>query len=113
MVRLIRSLLAMLVAVSLAGAPAIQAAIAMPCDAMIMSAADHQLSDGNTPASMPCKEKMPGCANMVGCGVSASSSVRTSMVINQPFWTAATYWPVADLLEGLSIQPDLGPPIAI
>jgi hypothetical protein len=113
MVRLFRSLLAMLVAVAFIGAPAMQAAIAMPCDPIVASAIDHQLSSDHGPASTPCKEMMPGCADMQGCGGSVSLYAPSLVLATQPIWTATAYWPVVDSLESLSIEPDLGPPITI
>ena len=113
MVRLIRSLLAILIAMVLIGAPGVPAAIAMPCDTIVASATDHQQLAGHHPNSTPCKEKMLGCAEMLGCGLTASLHVRDTVVSNQPIWVPAVYWPVADSLEGLFLKPDLGPPISI
>jgi hypothetical protein len=113
MLRLIRSLLAILIAMVLIGAPGVRAAIAMPCDTIVANAADHQQLSGHLPNSTPCKEKTPGCAEMLGCGLTASLHVRVTVVSNQPIWAPAVYWPVADLLEGLFLKPDLGPPISI
>jgi len=111
--RLIRLLFAIVIGTTLIGAPVAQAAIAMPCDTTVADATIHQLSSGHAPTSIPCKEKMPGCADMLGCGFNASLYVRTAMTTDRQIWTQAAYWPVADLLEGLFVKPDLGPPITI
>ena len=113
MVKLIRSVLAMLVAVALTGVPAVQAAVAMPCDPIIMSATDHQPSSSPAPVAPPGKEKMPGCADLLGGGIGVALHVRTPARINRSVWTATAYWPATESFEGLSIKPDLGPPITI
>jgi hypothetical protein len=113
MLRLIRSLLAILIATVLIGAPGVPAAIAMPCDTIVASAADHQQLSGHLPNSIPCKEKMSGCTDMLGCGLTASLHARVTVVSNQPIWAPAVYWPVADSLEGLVLKPHLGPPNSI
>jgi hypothetical protein len=113
MVRLIRSLLAISVAVVLLGAPVAQAAIAMPCDTLVAGATDYQHLSGTGPNSMPGNDKLPGCTGMLGCWVSASLPGRVAVTTRQTMWTSAAYWPVADCLDGLSIKPELGPPITI
>lgn len=109
----IRLLLAILIGTTLIGAPAVQAAITMPCDVVASGITVHQPSADRTPASVPCKAKMPGCADMLGCGLSASLLVRVVEGTNEQVWRPAAYWPVADCLEGLFVKPDLSPPIAI
>src|SRR5258708_20371870 len=113
MLRLVRSLLAILIATVLIGAPGVRAVIAMPCDAIVANAADHLQLSGHLPNSTPCKEKMPGCAEMLSCGLTASLHVRVTVVSNQPIVLPALYCPVAGSLGGLSLKPDLGPPISI
>jgi len=113
--RLIRLLFAVLVGTALIGAPAVQAAIAMPCETVVTSAPNHPLSSGQTPAPAPapCKGVMPGCADMLGCAITAGLPPRITATAHKIFWTSITYKAVADWLEGLSIKPYLGPPITI
>jgi hypothetical protein len=113
MVRLISSLLAICVAVVLLGASAAQAAIAMSCDTVVAGATDCQHLSGTGPHSMPGNDKLPGCTGMLGCGLSASLPGRVAATTRQTMWTSAAYWPVADWHDGLSIKPELGPPITI
>ena len=114
MVRLIRSAVALLIAVALIGAPAMQAAAAMPCGmTAATSAADHPPGSDHGPVSSPCTDKMPGCADMLGCGIGASLQAPAPVLMAQPAWTLVAYWPVTEQLNGLSVQPDLGPPITI
>jgi hypothetical protein len=114
MVRLLRSLLAVMIATVLVFAPAAQGTIAMPCDTpAVASVTNHQQPPSHTPGTTPCKEKMSGCFDMSDCGLSASLNVRGAVAAGQPVWTAVAYWPVTDSRAGLFIEPDLGPPITI
>jgi hypothetical protein len=108
--RLLRPLLAILVAVALAGAPAVQAASAAPCDTMHMTAAEHQASSGEAPAPAPCK-MTPACVDALGC-VSLTSLPAPAIPAAAPLtWTSVAYWAGADTREGLSLKPALDPPI--
>jgi hypothetical protein len=114
MVRLLRSLLAVMIATVLVFAPAVQGAIAMPCDTpAVASVTNQQQPSGHTPNTTPCKGKMSGCVDMLDCGLSASLNVREAVTVGQPVWTAVAYWPVTDSHQGLFVEPDLGPPITI
>jgi hypothetical protein len=111
--RLFRLLFAILISTSLTGAPVVQAAIAMTCDTVVTSVPDHLLSSGQASASAPCKGTMPGCADMLGCGITAGLPARVTAKAHKLTWTSAVYRAIADAREGLSVKPDLGPPITI
>lgn len=111
--KLLRVLFAVLIAAALVGAPAVQAAVAAPCGTTTVTGMTDQRPAGHSQAPTPCKEKMPGCAGMLGCGVNASLGVRVALATNDQVWTAAAYWPIAGSLDGLVVKPDLGPPITI
>ena len=112
MLRLIRSVLAILIATVLIAAPAVQAA-AMPCDTDVTSAPDLQHPSDHDQKSKSCNDKMSSCVDILGCGLNAGLPGRIAMTTSQAVWTSAAYWPVADLLAGLSVEPNLGPPISI
>ena len=114
MSRLIRLLFAIVIGMALVGAPAVQAATAMPCATVVAAIGDHTLSAGKDPTSapMPCKA-MPSCADMFGCGLSAGLPAHIAAVSQERAWTSPVYRAIADAHEGLSVEPDLGPPIAI
>lgn len=110
-VRLLRPLLAILVAVALVGAPAIQAATAVPCDAMPATAAHHQASPGSAEAPAPCKGIMPACIDVLGC-VSIPTLPGPEASHGRPVaWTRVAYWDASGVREGLSLEPALHPPI--
>ena len=120
MLRLISSVLAILIATVLIAAPAVQAATmpamqaaAMPCDTDVTSAPDLQHPSDHDQKSTSCNDKMSSCVDMLGCGLSAGLPGRIAMTIGQAVWTSVAYSPVADLPEGLSVEPNLGPPISI
>jgi hypothetical protein len=115
MIKLIRSLVAILVVTVLIGAPAVQAMFAVPCQNVVMSATDQQLSSAQPPASTPapCKGMMPGCADMLGCGIDASLPVQVPTAAHRLIWTSLSYQANADWHEGLSEPPYVGPPITI
>jgi hypothetical protein len=112
MMRLLRRLFAVLIATALIGAPA-QAAIVMPCDAVVASAPDHPLFSDQAPASTPCDGMMLICPDMIGCGVTAGLPAHVTGVAHKLIWATATYWATADLPQGLSVEPDIDPPITI
>lgn len=113
--KLIRQMFAILIAMVLIGAPAVQATMAVPCNTGVTSNPGHQLSTGQapTPTTTPCKGMVPGCDGMLGCGLSASLPDHGTAVAHKLIWTPAAYRAVSDAREGLSIVPDLGPPITI
>ena len=110
--KLIRMMLAIVICMIFAGAPLAQAAIAAPCSPAPMDMLDQPSVD-HSQVPMPCREKMPGCGQMPGCGISASLEARAIVTTGEHAWTRAVYWPVAGLLEGLRLAPDVGPPITI
>jgi hypothetical protein len=110
--RLLRRLFAVLIATALIGAP-VQAAIVMPCDAVVTSAPDHPMFSEQAPASTPCGGMMLVCADMVGCGVAAGLPAPAIGVVHKLVWNAAAYWVAADLPQGLSVEPSIDPPITI
>lgn len=108
--RLIRQLFAILIAAALIGAP-VTAAIAMSRGVVVTSAPDDQLSSDQAPA--PCKQMTPCCADMLGCGLNAALPTEIVALAHKPTWTPAVYQIAADMHEGSSVKPDLGPPITI
>jgi hypothetical protein len=113
--RVIRHLLAIVIAMLLVGAPTVQATITMPCDTVVSSAPDQQLSSGSVPIQtpVPCKGMMPGCADMLGCAVTAGLPAHVTATADKLIWTSVAYRTVADRHEGVSIKPYLDPPITI
>lgn len=113
MARLVRLLLALLIAGALVGAPAVQAAATVPCSTTIAGATNPLHASGYDQNSVPCNDKMPSCVDMLGCGPGVSLPAHTAPTVSLLTWTRAAYFPAADLLDGLSVEPDLGPPISI
>ena len=62
---------------------------------------------------MPCKGMMPECLDILGCGLNAGLPAQVVVQTPKLIWISAIYRAIADLHEGLSIKPDLGPPITI
>jgi hypothetical protein len=112
-VRLFRRLFAIVIAMALMGAPAVQATITQPCDTVAASVSDHQLLSGQTPAPTPCKGMMPGCPDMLGCTLSAGLPTYAAAMAQELIWIPIAYRAITDAREGLSVKPDLGPPITI
>ena len=118
--RLIRQLLAILLAAVLVGAPAVQAAFAPPCHTVVAGISDHQLRSDQvsvptpTPCNeMPCNGLMPGCLDMLDCGLNAGLRVQAVGEGQELVWTSAVYQIGIDAHVGLTIKPDLGPPITV
>jgi hypothetical protein len=112
MMRLLRQLFAVMIAAALIGGPA-QAALAMPCDAVVTSAPDHPLVSEQAPAPVPCGGMMLVCSDMAGCGVTAGLPARVTGVTHKLVWTTAAYWAAVDFPQGLSVPPSIDPPITI
>jgi hypothetical protein len=110
---LIRRLFAIVIATMLVGAPTVQATITMPCDTVVTSAPDHQLSSGSVPVQtpVPCKGMMPGCADMLSCAVTAGLPAHVSGAAHMLIWTSVAYRAVVSWHEGLSIKTYVGPPL--
>jgi hypothetical protein len=65
-----------------------------------------------TPAPMPCKGISLDCAKQMDC-ISLPALPAPSTALGIPtVYGRVTYWPPADSRAGLSIKPDLFPPIA-
>lgn len=111
--KLIRLLFAIVVAAGLVGGPAVQAAaVTMPCHTGISVTHSHAVSAPHAPTPAPSKAMMPGCAEMLGCGVSANLRTRVATA-TQVAWTSVAYWSVPGSLEGLFVEPNLFPPITV
>lgn len=113
--KLIRQMFAVLIAMVFIGAPVVPTMSAMPCHSGVTISSGHQLSSGtaSAPKTAPCKGMVPGCGDMLGCGLSASLPDRGTAQAHNLIWTSASYRAVSDAHDGLSIVPDLGPPITI
>jgi hypothetical protein len=111
--RLIRQLFAILIATVLIGAPAVQATMTMPCHTVVASATDHQLPSAQAPAPTLCKGTMSACAVMLGCGINAGLPAHITQAAHKLIWIPVAYRALTDAHEGLSIKPDLDPPITI
>ncbi len=108
--RLLRPLLVALVAIALVGAPTFQAAVS-PTSAMHAAAAQHETCSEQLANPAPCKSMVPACADMLGCVTVASLPVPAISAAVSLTWTSIAYRVGSDVQDGLSIKPDLGPPI--
>ena len=106
--RLFRSLISMLVAITLLGA--VQAA-ARPWHGACAADMTNHVDTGPLPA--PCDNMVPACTSMLTCF--SNLALPSPRIGAGPRFVSLSviYW--GDNLEtgGLSVEPDLGPPIAI
>ncbi len=72
-------------------------------------AAEHP--DRGMPQLMPCKGIMPDCVKQMGCIGSPSVPSRSVEMQRWVSYTNVTYWSLAEQRTGLSVEPDLSPPI--
>jgi hypothetical protein len=56
---------------------------------------------------------MAGCADMLGRGLSTGLPAHATAAAHKLTWISAVYRAIADARVGLSVKPDLGPPITI
>lgn len=111
-IRFLRLLLAVTVAIGLAGAPAAEAAIVTPCGAAHTSGI-HNAPSSDAPASAPCKATMLSCANAADCGLSAPLLASAALIHIPSMSARVAHSTGTDRHEGLSVEPNLNPPIAI
>ncbi len=64
------------------------------------------------PTPMPCKGIMPDCVKQMGCIGSPSVPSRSAEMQRRVFYTKVIYWSLTEERTGLSVEPDLFPPIA-
>jgi hypothetical protein len=73
-------------------------------------AAEH-LNRG-MPQLIACKGIMPDCVKQMGCVGSPNVASRSAQMQRRVFYTRVIYWSLAEKRAGLSVEPDLFPPIA-
>jgi hypothetical protein len=76
--------------------------------------ANMAMKDHATPAPMkqPCKGISLDCAKELGCMSSPALPASSSALASPTVYGRAAYWPPLTSRAGLSIKPDLFPPIA-
>jgi hypothetical protein len=109
--RLLRPLLAILIAFALIGPLAAQAAAPMPCHGECFSLTAHQADPGQFPT--PCKSMATVCMTALGCVATVNLPDYQSVAATRLSWAPVTYRADTRVIDGLSLAPDLGPPIAI
>jgi hypothetical protein len=77
--------------------------------------ANMAMKDHATPAPMkhPCKGISVDCAEELGCISSPALPALSSALASPTAYGRAAYWPPLASQAGLSLKPDLFPPIAI
>jgi hypothetical protein len=107
--RLVRPLLAILVAIALFAAP-IAAEAAMPCHGLCDApAAKH---DGASGLPLPCKGMVPGCINALTCLSTVALPARHSPARPHLAALAVAYWTAVAFIHERTVAPGLDPPIA-
>jgi hypothetical protein len=61
----------------------------------------------------PCKDKVPGCMTDLGCLFVVGIPALPTRVGERFAWGHVTYWATNKLAEGVTPEPDLGPPIRL
>jgi hypothetical protein len=78
--------------------------------------AKFAMNDHGTPASMkqvPCKGISLDCAKQLGCITSPALPAPSNALTSPTVYGRVVYWSVPASRAGLSLKPDLFPPIAI
>ena len=80
----------------------------MPCGMSIM-----QGTDAASKGKMPCNTITPDCVKQIACA--QVSALPERFVVSQDAFTSTTvtYWSSLPLLDGLTVEPDISPPVAI
>ena len=66
-----------------------------------------------TQKQAPCKDKVPGCMTDLGCLFVVGIPAPPTRVGEHLAWGRVTYWATDNLAEGVTPEPDLGPPIRL
>jgi hypothetical protein len=80
-----------------------------PCDHM---AAMEQSGKAAPGQKMPCKGITPGCMKQIGCIGLPGIPARAEVLAEPLAYSSVVSWPPELILGGLSLEPDLFPPIA-
>ena len=87
-------------------------AVAAPMDGMVgMSSATDIGDNGSLP--MPCKSNLPDCFSGIGCIFLVAIPPAYSPTATQLAWSRIVYASVTASRAGMSLEPDLGPPIPV
>ena len=80
----------------------------MPCGMSMM-----QSTSGAPEGKMPCNKMTPDCVKQVVCA--QVSVLPERLVVSQDAFasTSVSYWSSYTLLDGLTVEPDISPPVAI
>ena len=62
--------------------------------------------------TMPCKHLMPGCMKQMGCFEASNLPSRSDVLSGSVSYTMVLYASLTEHRAGLSIEPDLFPPIS-
>jgi hypothetical protein len=76
-----------------------------------MSAASMGTSSQDSQSDTPCNGLTPACMDSVGCAVPTALPVPQLLASTMFEWVAATFTLPDNSMSGLSVEPDLTPPI--
>lgn len=68
-------------------------------------------SGGGMP--MPCKSSLPNCVSDIGCIFMVALPAAFVPTMTQLTWSRLTYQNTISVLAGRSLEPAIGPPIAV
>lgn len=95
-------------------AAAAPAAMSMAMDMMAAQGGGDSAAmpchDAPTP---PCNDKIPGCVTDLGCIFTVALPTHPVRTAERLIWGHISYWTAYGLLEGISPEPFLGPPISV
>lgn len=62
---------------------------------------------------MPCKSNIPNCFSSIGCVFMVALPPAYTPTETQLTWSRIVYSSVASSQKGMSLEPDIGPPIHV
>jgi hypothetical protein len=119
-VRILRGLLVAVTVLAFLGGTTVQAMPLLTASGMAAKASvpcDHMAAMGQPGSAVPghkapCKGITPDCVKQMGCIGIPSLPVRAGVLVTPASYITITYWPPQETLGGLSLKPNLFPPIA-
>jgi hypothetical protein len=118
-VRILRGLLVAVTVLAFLGGTTVQAMPLLTANGMAAKAGvpcEHMAAMGQSGSAVPghnapCKGITPDCVKRMGCIGIPSLPVRAGVLVTPVSYVTITYWPPRETLGGLSLKPDLFPPI--
>ena len=118
MLPILRRVLVLITIIAFVGGMTLQAmpsavALGLPTSSQADAACPHMATDHpGTQKPLPARSMDADCVKQMGCIGSPNVPSRSAEMQRRVSYTTVTYWSLTQYRTGLSVEPDLFPPIA-